>query len=119
MKGLWKRTLPVHPDLEGFQTLDMGERKEIIPERPSINPPGGLFDPIEEIGWFSELNKMSEMIFLGPTGKADIDLDDVKFILGCDEEIDSKIHERKRGLPPFMGGSPDEALTGSFAFAGG
>jgi hypothetical protein len=80
---------------------------------------GGLFDSVENIRRPSEMNKMGEMIFLCPARKTDVDLDNVRVLLRGNEKIDAKIHGWKAGLPPIMGGSPEETLTGGFAFAGG
>ncbi len=65
------------------------------------------------------MNKMREMIFLGPARETNIDLDNVRVLLRGNEKIDSKIHGGNAGLPPFMGGRPKETLAGCFAFAGG
>jgi hypothetical protein len=48
-----------------------------------------------------------------------MDLDHVKVLVRRNEKIDARGHGLKRGLPPFVGGSPEERLTGRFAFAGG
>jgi hypothetical protein len=73
----------------------MEERKKVVPERPSINPIGGLFDSVENIRRPSEMNKMREMIFLGSARNTDIDLDNVRVLLGGNEKIDPEIHKLK------------------------
>jgi len=98
MKVLWKRSLFIHPDLEGFQTLDMRRRREVISEWSSINSMGGFFDSVENIRRPSEMNKMCEVILLGSAWKADVDFDDVWFRFGGNKEIDSKIHKNKNPL---------------------
>jgi hypothetical protein len=49
----------------------------------------------------------------------DVDLDNVKVLFRRNEKIDAQMDGWKTGLPPFIGGSPEERLTGRFAFAGG
>ena len=58
----------LHLDVEGFQTLDT-RRKEVIPERFSINSMGVFFDLVGNIRRPSEMNHLRKKIFLALPGR--------------------------------------------------
>jgi len=67
------------------------------------------------------MKHLRKKIFLGLARKTNIDFNNIGGLFRGNEKIFYRIHRWNAGLPPFMGGSPEEeeTLTGSFAFAGG
>jgi len=100
----------LHLDVERFQTLDM-RRREVSPERSSLNSMGGFFDPIENIRGPSEMNKMRERILLRSARKPDIDFDDVWFGFGGNEKNRFQDIGMERGAPSLHGREPKRNVS--------
>jgi hypothetical protein len=76
MENAGEGTHAIHPEFQLLQTFNKRERVKVGSEGCAVNPVGRFFDLVKNTGVFAQMDEVSQVIFVGSSGKPYIHLYD-------------------------------------------